>query len=313
MREFSVPKEFENYRLDIFIAKKLPALSRSFVQKIIKSGKVFVNGKKTEKVSHVLLRNDRVEVDIPAPKRTEVVAEDIALDIVYEDKDLIVINKPAGMVVHPAHGNYSGTLVNALLSHCRDLSGIGGIERPGIVHRLDKETSGLVVVAKTDIAHRRLSNMFKNRRITKKYLALVHGNVKKDAGTICAPIGRSSSDRKKMSVILIESEKEQRENERKPRRSKSREAITHYKVLKRFKNSTTLLELTPETGRTHQIRVHLSHIHHPIVGDSVYGLKKDKSKYMYLNAYKLGFEHPITRKYLEFKKVDERFEGWVEK
>jgi len=299
MREYAVPKEYEHLRLDLFLAKKLPSMSRSFVQKMIKSGQVKVRGAVSKKAAQELLHNDIVEIDIPAPKRFEAVSEDIPLDVVYEDDQLIVINKPSGMVVHPAHGNRSGTLVNALLHHCRDLSGIGGVERPGIVHRLDKDTSGIMVIAKTDKAHKYLSNLFKDRKITKKYLALVHGVVKDDAGTIIASIGRSSSDRKKMAVIEIKSDKDRALNENKPRKSKSRQAVTHYTVLKRNKD-TTLLELKLETGRTHQIRVHLAHIHHPIVGDKVYGLKKDKTPEMALHSYYLSFIHPVAREIMEF-------------
>lgn len=300
MREYKVPKEFEHYRLDQFIAKKLPATSRNRIQKLIDEGFAKLNGKVCSKAARKVLHEDIVELDIPAPKRTEVLAEDIELDVVYEDKDLIVINKPAGMVVHPAQGHRSGTLVNALLSHCKDLSGIGGVERPGIVHRLDKETSGLIVIAKNDNAHNVLSNAFKNRKIEKKYLALVHGIVKEDAGTISAPIGRSQSDRKKMAVIELKSEKDVNDNAKKHRKSKSRSAVTHFRVLKRNKD-TTLLELKLETGRTHQIRVHLAHLHHPIVGDKIYGLKKDKSEKMFLHSFLLGFDHPVTGKYMEFK------------
>lgn len=299
MRKYTVPKEFENLRLDLFLAKKIPSLSRSFAQKIIKHGSVTVNSKVSKKVAQNLLFGDIVGIDMPEKKRTETLPEDIALDIVYEDEHLIVINKPAGMVVHPAQGNRSGTLVNALLHHCKKLSHVGGAERPGIVHRLDKETSGLMVVAKTDIAHQKLSKMFKDRQIDKKYIALVHGIIKEDEGTIKAPIGRSASDRKKMAVIILHDEKTKLENSKKPRRSKSREAVTHFKVLKRLKDRT-LVELKLETGRTHQIRVHLSYIHHPIVGDRVYGFKKDKTQTMRLHSYYLGFIHPVTGKKMEF-------------
>ena len=292
MREYKVPKEFEHYRLDQFIAKKLPATSRNRIQKLIDGGFAKLNGSVCSKPSRKVLCGDIIELDIPAPKRTEILPEEIELDVVYEDKDLIVINKPAGMVVHPAQGHRSGTLVNALLCHCKDLSGIGGIERPGIVHRLDKETSGLIVIAKNDNAHNVLSNAFKNRKVEKKYLALVHGLVKEDAGTISASIGRSQSDRKKMAVIELRTDKEKNDNEKKHRKVKSRHAVTHFQVLKRFKD-TTLLELRLETGRTHQIRVHLSHAGHPIIGDSIYGLKKDRSDKMMLHSFFLGFQHPV--------------------
>ncbi len=306
MREYIVPKEFEHYRLDQFLVKKLPALSRSFIQKIIKKDLVSINGKKSGKVANSLIAGDKIELDIPAPKRTEVIPEDIPLDVVYEDKDLIVINKPAGMVVHPAQGNKSGTLVNALLSYCKDLSGIGGVERPGIVHRLDKETSGLMVIAKTDTAHRVLSNMFKDRKVKKKYIALVHGIIKEDNGTIDVPIGRSASDRKKMAVIKVLSEKDKEINDKKHRKSKSRNAVTHFNVIKKLADKT-VVELTLETGRTHQIRVHLAYIHHPIVGDKIYGYKKDTSDNMYLHSCELGFDHPLTGEYMEFKKQSDIF------
>ncbi len=304
MRDYNVPIEFEGLRLDLFLAKKLPAISRSTLQKIIDGERVKVDGKVKNKSSYRLSHDQTVEVDIPAPKRTEVCAEEIALDVVYEDSDLIVINKPAEMVVHPAQGHKSGTLVNALLHHCKDLSGIGGVERPGIVHRLDKETSGLMVVAKNDLAHEKLSNMFQDRTVTKKYLALVHGTVKEDEGTISAPIGRSTSDRKKMAVIQITTPDQEKANAKRPRKLKSRTAVTHFKVLRRDKD-TTLLELKLETGRTHQIRVHLSHIHHPIVGDRIYGLKKDKTPAMALHSYYLSFAHPRTGKIMEFTKDKE--------
>lgn len=301
MRTFSVPKEYEFYRLDQFLANKLSGMSRSLIQKVIKSGKVAVNGKPCKKAGKQLSHEDEVSVEMPPVKRTESLAEDIPLDVVYEDDQLIVINKPSGMVVHPAHGNRTGTLVNALLSHCKDLSGIGGEERPGIVHRLDKETSGLMVIAKTDVAHRSLSAQFKDRKVAKKYLALVHGSIKNDAGTIDAPIGRSQSDRKKMAVIAADPSVIKAHNFRKPRRSKARNAVTHYKVVKR-QAGKTLLEIRLETGRTHQIRVHMAYMGHPIVGDKVYGQKKDKSPFMSLHSYALGFSHPVTGEYMEFVK-----------
>lgn len=301
MREYSVPKEFEHLRLDQFVAKKLPDLSRSFIQKIIKGGRVLVNGSVAEKVAKVVLHNDIVSLDMPAPKRTEVEAEELPLDIVFEDEQMIVINKPAGMVVHPAQGHRSGTLVNALLHHCKDLSAIGGVERPGIVHRLDRETTGLMVIAKTDIAHRKISKLFKDRKVIKKYLAVVHGRVKKDSGTIDEPLGRSASDRKKMAVIHLLNEKDILANSKKPRKLKTRNAVTHFKVLKRYED-TTLLDINLETGRTHQIRVHLAHIHHPIIGDKIYGLKKDKADNMELYSYFLSFEHPVTGKMMEFER-----------
>ncbi len=218
-----------------------------------------------------------------------------------------MINKPVNLVVHPSPGHQSGTLVNALLSHCKDLSGIGGVERPGIVHRLDKETSGLMVIAKNDNAHKNLSNNFKDRTVNKKYIALVNGVIKEDEGTINAPIGRSQSDRKKMAVIKIFTDSEKAMNNRKHRKSKSRDAVTHFKVIKRDKDKT-LVELKLETGRTHQIRVHLAYLGHSIVGDKFYGLKKDKSEIMMLHSFLLGFIHPRTKEYVEFVRMDERFQ-----
>ncbi len=302
MREFTVPKEFETIRLDLFIAKKLPSLSRAFIQKIIKAGKVRINDAPANKASRAMAHEDVVSVDMPQPRKMEVLPEKIELDIIYEDKDLIVINKPAGMVVHPAFGHSSGTLVNALLEHCRDLSGIGGVERPGIVHRLDKETSGIIVIAKNDLVHRKLSQQFKDRKVKKKYLAIVQGDVKCDGGVVDAPIGRSTSDRKKMTVVRLLSEKDIETNRNRPRRSKSRESVTRYKVLKRY-GDRTLVEASPETGRTHQIRVHMQHIGHPIVGDKIYGHKKDRSDVMFLHSYYISFEHPVSGKMMEFSKI----------
>lgn len=249
-----------------------------------------------------MAHEDVVSVDMPQPRKMEVLPEKIELDIIYEDKDLIVINKPAGMVVHPAFGHSSGTLVNALLEHCRDLSGIGGVERPGIVHRLDKETSGIIVIAKNDLVHRKLSQQFKDRKVKKKYLAIVQGDVKCDGGVVDAPIGRSTSDRKKMTVVRLLSEKDIETNRNRPRRSKSRESVTRYKVLKRY-GDRTLVEASPETGRTHQIRVHMQHIGHPIVGDKIYGHKKDRSDVMFLHSYYISFEHPVSGKMMEFSKI----------
>ena len=294
--------EFKHYRLDQFLAKKMPKISRSLIQKIIKAGKVMINGKSTDKASQQVVGHDVVSIDIPAPKIIEAGAEEIPLDIIYEDHDLVIINKPIGMVVHPAQGHSAGTLVNALLHHCKDLSGIGGAMRPGIVHRLDRETSWLMVIAKHDGAHQKLSNDFRDRKVNKKYLALVHGLVKSDSGTIDVPIGRSQSDRKKMAVIIIRTEKEEQDHKRKHRKVRARDSVTHYKVVARFKD-TTLVELKLETGRTHQIRVHMAYLRHPIVGDKAYGLKKDKEPEMFLNSYLLGFNHPVTGAAMEFKKL----------
>lgn len=245
---------------------------------------VFVNGK-TVKPSYKVKENDEVVVNIPEAEKIDVLPENIPLDILYEDDDIIVINKPQGMVVHPAPGNYSGTLVNALLYHCKNLSGINGILRPGIVHRLDKDTSGVMVVAKNDKAHISLSNQIKERSVFKKYVAIVEGVIKDEEGKIEAPIGRHPVDRKKMAVI-----------------EDGRYALTLYKVLERFKENT-LVEAVIKTGRTHQIRVHMAYIGHPIVGDHVYGFKRQKFKLegQALHSSVLGFMHPTKGVYMEFE------------
>ncbi len=291
----------EGKRVDHYLAMHGVSFSRSHIQKLIKEDRVTVNGEAC-KASHRLFKGDKITVMIPPPKKLDIVAEDLPLDIVYEDKDLVVINKPPGMMVHPASGINSGTLVNALLSHFKHLSEIGGVERPGIVHRLDKNTSGLMVVAKNDKAHLALSKMLNERTVGKKYVALVHGVVPKDQGTIESRIGRNPSERKKMAVIRSD-------------RIRSKEAITHYKVIDRFKNYT-LLELKLVTGRTHQIRVHLASIGHPVVGDSVYGRASNefKIKRQLLHAQSLAFKHPGTGKKMEFKsKLPEDFMEVVEK
>ncbi|NLV89057.1 MAG: RluA family pseudouridine synthase [Tissierellia bacterium] len=277
--------EDDGERLDSYIAREIDEVSRSFVQKLIKEGLVLVNEKHV-KASYTVNEGDYIKIEFPKPKRLEIIPEDIPLDIVFQDQDLVIINKPQDMVVHPAPGNYSGTLVNGLLFHIDTLSSINGIIRPGIVHRLDKDTSGLLVVAKNDSAHRFLSEELKNRRIKRNYICLVHGILKNDEGTIDAPIGRHPKDRKKMAVV----------------NKNSKEAITHYKVLDRYDNYT-LLEVSLETGRTHQIRVHMAYINYPIVGDPIYSKGKNEfglDKQM-LHAYKLGFIHPSTKEYMEFK------------
>lgn len=293
-------------RLDIYVAEQIPDLSRSLVQKLIGSGHVLVNGAVTH-ASYKLQAGDVVGVIVPAAEPTEIVAEDIPLDIVYEDDQIMVINKAKGMTVHPAPGSKHGTLVNAILAHCDDLSGIGGVERPGIVHRLDKDTSGLLVVAKTDAAHASLQMQIQERAAERRYYALVWGATKFNEAVVDAPIGRHPSDRQKMTVI--------KETER----YTSRVAITHLKALERFDNFT-LLEAKLETGRTHQIRVHCAFICHPVVGDPVYGgikrnLPSSLSKISHkalaglieglngqaLHAYSLSFDHPITGERLSFE------------
>jgi len=276
-------KDDINERIDIYISKQLN-ISRSLVQKYIKEGNVSVCNKAV-KSAYRVKRGDEIKVKIPPPREINILPEKISLDILYEDSDIIVVNKPAGMVVHPAGSyGYSGTLVNALLYHCKNLSGIGGFLRPGIVHRLDKGTSGLLVVAKNDKAHQELSKQFKERKVLKKYLALVHGTFKEESGEIKVPIGRSIKNIKKMGVLS----------------KKKREAVTIFKVLERFKNAT-LLEVTTKTGRTHQVRVHLSFLNHPIIGDSLYGRKDKIINRQALHCFKLGIFHPTTKEYLEFE------------
>lgn len=271
-------------RLDRFLVENLPEdFSRSYLQKLILKGSVLLNGK-AAKNNTKIKTNDVIEVAIPPPKKTEVIAEEMPLDIIFEDKHLLVINKPAGLVVHPAAGNRTGTLVNGLLAHCRDLSGIGGELRPGIVHRLDKDTSGLLVVAKDDYTHRKLSNQFKERRIKRRYIAFVKGMVELDNGTVDLPIGRDKRHRQKMAVGF----------------TKSKDALTHYRVLKRF-SDYTMLELELGTGRTHQIRTHMEYLGHPLLGDKKYGRGWGEISRQALHAASLGFTHPVTKEFLEFK------------
>ncbi|MTI47750.1 MAG: RluA family pseudouridine synthase [Firmicutes bacterium] len=276
--------EEDGERIDAYLADQLDEVSRSYIQKIIKKGMVTVNDKEV-KPKYNVNQGDKVIVKLPEPKKLEVKAEDIPIEIVYEDDDVAIVNKPKGMVVHPAPGNYSGTLVNALLYHLDNLSSINGIIRPGIVHRIDKDTSGLLMIAKTNLAHMELSEQLKEHSITRIYYALVDGNIKEETGTIKAPIGRHPVDRKKMTVI----------------EKNSKEATTHFTVLERFKEYT-LIKAQLETGRTHQIRVHMAYIKHPLVGDPVYGSKKQKFNLdgQLLHAKIIGFIHPRTKEYMEF-------------
>ena len=282
MRTFIVEKEYEGNRIDSYLAKKDEDLSRVAIQRLIKEQKVLVNGKKI-KASYKVQENDSVTLEEEEPKEIELKAQDIPVEILYEDSDIIIVNKPKGMVVHPGNGNPNGTLVNALMTICKDsLSGIGGEIRPGIVHRLDKDTSGVIVVAKNDKAHINLSEQIKNHEVEKTYIALVRGIVKENEATINMPIGRNKNDRKKMAV-----EKE------------GKVAITNFKVLERFpKDNCTLLEVKIETGRTHQIRVHLSHIGYPVIGDTTYSNGKNKWDVVgqCLHAKRLKFKHPTTGK-----------------
>ncbi|WP_291562024.1 MULTISPECIES: RluA family pseudouridine synthase [unclassified Clostridium] len=297
IEELQVKEDDINKRLDVFISEKLEDKSRSYVQGLIEEEKVKVN-EKLKKSNYKLKLNDLVIVDVPEVTTLEIEKEDIPLDILYEDNDIIVINKPQDMVVHPAPGNYSGTLVNALLYHCNDLSGINGVVRPGIVHRIDKDTSGILVIAKNDNAHSKLAEQLKEHSMTRTYYALVEGRLKEDSGTINAPIGRHSVERIKMAVV----------------KNNGKEAITHYKVLERF-NHYTLVKCNLETGRTHQIRVHMAYIGHPLVGDIVYGFKKQKFKLQgqVLHAKELGFIHPTTNKYMKFtSNIPKYFEDLLE-
>lgn len=274
--------EEEGIRIDRYLAKQKPELSRSMIQKLIEDHAVLVN-QKPVRTSYQIRKQDQITIQIPEVKESNMKAQDIPIDIIYEDQDILVVNKPKGMVVHPANGNPDGTLVNAIMAKCKDgLSGIGGELRPGIVHRLDKDTSGLLIVAKNDQAHIKMSEQIKNREVKKIYIALVKGIVKENEATIQMPIGRSPQDRKKMAV-----------------RKDGKEAVTHFKVLKRYLHNT-LLELKIDTGRTHQIRVHMAQIGHPVVGDMVYS--KGKNEFgvegQMLHAKRLEFMHPITGKKL---------------
>ncbi len=282
---FSAEDTDAGKRADKFLSDKLEDISRSALQGYFSDGNVLVNGKQQGK-NYKLKPDDMLEVRIPEPVVYEAAAENIPLDIVYEDSDVIIVNKPKNMVVHPAAGNYSGTLVNALLYHCKDsLSGINGVLRPGIVHRIDKNTSGLLIVAKNDAAHRKIAEQIKEHSFTREYEAVVCGNIKENEGTVNQPIGRNPNDRKKMAVTAVN----------------SKEAVTHFRVLQRF-GQYTHISVTLETGRTHQIRVHMAYIHHPVAGDDVYGSDKLTEKLcgQCLHARKIGFVHPSTGEYMEF-------------
>lgn len=299
-----VNKEMEGKRIDSVIPSCNIEISRSMVQKLIEENQITVNGKKI-KPSYKTSLNDEIEINIPEPKQIDLKPQDIPLEILYEDNDIIVVNKPKGMVVHPANGNLDGTLVNAIMAICKDsLSGIGGEIRPGIVHRLDKDTSGAIIVAKNDKAHIKLSDDLKNHKIKKTYIALVRGIIKENEATINMPIARSKKDRKKMAVD-----------------KNGKEAITHFKVLNRYKGKYSLLEINIETGRTHQIRVHLSHIGYPIIGDNTYSNGKNEWGILgqCLHAKALDFKHPITGKEIHieaqlpeyFSEILEKLEGKI--
>ncbi len=284
--EFLVLKYDEDKRIDNFLNNNLEGVSRNRIQKLIEEKQVLVNNKSINK-NYKTKENDKIIINIEEPKEIDILPENIPLNIVYEDEDVILVNKPQDMVVHPANGHYSHTLVNALMYHCKDnLSGINGVMRPGIVHRIDKDTSGILIVAKNDKAHQKLANQLEQHSMTRVYYAIVYNNLKNDKGIIDAPIGRHPIDRKKMAVTD----------------KNSKRAVTHYEVLQRF-NKYTFIKLKLETGRTHQIRVHMSYIGNPLLGDIVYGKEKQPFKLVgqVLHAKVLGFVHPTTNKYMEFE------------
>ena len=289
--------ENDGIRIDKYLMDKLD-ISRSKIQKLIDNDNILVNDKKV-KSSYILKSDDIINVNMDMDDEVHIVPEDIPLDIVCEDEYLLVVNKPSGMVVHPAPGNYSNTLVNALMYHCNKLSGVNGSIRPGIVHRIDADTSGLLLVAKNDLVHNDLAKQIKGKTVKREYIALVHGIINEDSATIDAPIGRDVNNRKKMAVTA----------------DNSKDAVTHIFVLERL-NNATLIKCVLETGRTHQIRVHLNYINHPIVNDPVYGLKKQENSSFgqMLHAKTIGFIHPITKEYLEFSsEVPQEFTDIVNK
>ena len=287
MKQEFYPTDMEDHvRIDKYLAEACPDLSRSYIQKLLKSGQVLVNGSLI-KSSYVVAADDHIEVDVPEAVEPEIEAEPMDLDILYEDRDIILVNKPKGMVVHPAAGHYSHTLVNGLMYHCKDqLSGINGVMRPGIVHRIDMDTTGVLIVCKNDMAHNSIAAQLKEHSITRRYQAIVHGVLKEDEGTVDAPIGRHQTERKKMCINY----------------NNGRDAVTHFKVLRRFEQYT-YVECRLETGRTHQIRVHMASIHHPLLGDTVYGPSKCPVPGLIgqtLHAGVLGIIHPRTGVYMEF-------------
>lgn len=296
---FSIPEELDGSRIDKCVSLLVADVTRSRAQQLIESGDITVNGKLAEK-SLKVTAGDRVCINVPDPEPIEAVPENIPLDIRYEDEYLLVVNKPKDMVVHPAAGNYTGTLVNALLYHCGDsLSGINGVMRPGIVHRIDKDTSGLLMVAKNDFAHRSLAQQIKEHSFRREYQAVVYGRFKEPEGVVDAPIGRNPSDRKKMAVTM----------------KNSRNAVTHYEVIKEYA-SFSHLRLRLETGRTHQIRVHMAYLGHPVAGDPVYGPKKviKELNGQCLHAGLIGFVHPKTGEYMEItSELPEYFRSFLRK
>ncbi|MBR5349451.1 MAG: RluA family pseudouridine synthase [Lachnospiraceae bacterium] len=295
---YTVTEESCEERLDKCLALLNENFSRTFIKNLIVDKRITVNGK-FEKPSYITVEGDVLSMDVPDPVIPDIPAQDIKLDIVYEDEDVILINKPKNMVVHPAPGHYTDTLVNALMFHCKDhLSGINGVLRPGIVHRIDRNTTGIIIACKNDTAHQAIAKQLAEHSITRRYYALVYGDIKED-GTVNAPLGRSPKDRKKMAIV-----------------PGGKEAITHYIVKERF-GDYTFIECRLETGRTHQIRVHMASIHHPLVGDDVYGPEKCPFKGLEgqaLHAYKLGFIHPRTGEYMEFEsELPEYFEELLRK
>ena len=286
--QYEVTAEEDGLRLDQYIAGRCMDLSRSYIQKLIKESRVTINKNIQTKTKTAVQESDLVNVSLPDPKELEIKPQDIPLDILYEDNDLLVVNKPKGMVVHPAPGHYEDTLVNAVLYHCRDnLSGINGVLRPGIVHRIDKDTTGALIVCKNDKAHQKIADQLRAHTITRSYRAIVYNNFSEDEGMINAPIGRHPTNRKKRMVT----------------EKNSKEAITHYKVLDHLNHKFNYIECRLETGRTHQIRVHMSHIGHPLLGDEIYGPVNSKFKNLQgqtLHAATIGFIHPTTEEYMEF-------------
>ena len=286
--QYEVTAEEDGLRLDQYIAGRCMDLSRSYIQKLIKESRVTINKNIQTKTKTAVQESDLVNVSLPDPKELEIKPQDIPLDILYEDNDVLVVNKPKGMVVHPAPGHYEDTLVNAVLYHCRDnLSGINGVLRPGIVHRIDKDTTGALIVCKNDKAHQKIADQLRAHTITRSYRAIVYNNFSEDEGMINAPIGRHPTNRKKRMVT----------------EKNSPHAITHYKVLDHLNHKFNYIECRLETGRTHQIRVHMSHIGHPLLGDEIYGPVNSKFKNLQgqtLHAATIGFIHPTTEEYMEF-------------